>query len=350
MLKLKRQLFSFLWDIDPGYFHLKQAAKAILAILIVLFLVRKETLVTQAMAASACGLSMQGSFSKNFGRRVVQVLFFDVIYFTSFILGLSVRNYPNLQAITLILLGFVVNYSRRFNLQTNVAPLMTWILCFVAIILPFNSTNDAWAHLHGLILGLAVSALMMLVIFPENYRLLFIQNSNRFFKRLAAGLEAVRRYLLLSESSDRFYSHCMSIKGRLNRLLESNLNIDQGQVFDKEEKLVNEIMLHQYGLAQAFTILIDAINNLRVHNYHLPSVIKLNLCVIIKNFVFLVSSLQIDDDYRLKLKVIDISFTKFTHSVNKAKIMEPEFIMAILNLNLSLHLLDQQIKKFLEHS
>ncbi|KTC85230.1 hypothetical protein [Legionella brunensis] len=351
MLSFKR-FQSFLWDIDPGYFSLKQAAKTILAILVVLWFVRNEPILVRAMAGVSCAMSMQGSFAKTFSWRVGQIILFDLFYFASFCLGLSIRDSANLKAIILALLGFTVNYCRRFGLQTHVAPLMIWMLCFIATILPFDSSAQAWKHIHGLIAGLAVSAFVMLVVFPENYRRLYIHNSNRFFKYLAQGLKEMRRYLLLPNLSLDFeHQTFLRIKDSMNRLLASNRSIDQSDIFDEQhERLIGEVMICKYALAQAYTMMIEAYRSLRIYQHFWSPEIRLSLSLINKQLSQLFASAKMDESYIVRAKVFEISFANFIQKVNQEKITEPRLIMAILNLNLSLRFMIQQFNKLLEFS
>ncbi|CEK11671.1 aromatic acid exporter family protein [Legionella hackeliae] len=351
MFNIKR-LQSFFWEIDPGYFRLKHATKTIVAILITLLLVNNESMATKAMAGVSCAMSIQGSFAKHYFWRIGQIIFFDLLYFASFSLGLLIRDSANLKAIALVLLGFAVNYIRRFGLQTSIAPLMIWLLCFMATILPFNSSAEAWTHIHGLIIGLVVSALIMLVIFPENYRRLYIHNSNRFFKSLAQGFNEVRRYLLRANSPIDFQRLTfVRTKDSLNRLLESNQSIDQSDIFDEQqENLISELMICEYALAQAYIIMIDAYRNLRIHNHFLSKEVRLSLSVINKQLSRWFYSAQMDKSYKVSAKKIEVSFDKFMQKVNEEQITEPNLVIAVLNLNLSLRFIVQQFDKLLDSS
>ncbi|ASQ45142.1 hypothetical protein [Legionella clemsonensis] len=326
--------------------------KTILAILITLFLVQNESVATKAMASISCAISMQGSFAKHYLWRVGQIILFDIFYFASFSLGLAIREADNLKAIVLILLGFTVNYARRFRLQTSVAPLMIWLLCFMATILPFSSSAEAWSHIHGLITGLVVSAVVMLVIFPENYRRLYVHNSNRFFSSLAQGLNEMRRYLLLPGNSLDFYRlSFVRTKKRLNRLLDSNQSIDQSDLFDEQqENLISELMLSEYALAQAYIIMIDAYCHLGTHHHFLSKELRLRISKINKQLSQWFASAKMDKSYKVSAEQIEISFEKLIQTVSKEKITAPDLVMAILNLNLSLRFMVQQFNKLLDFS
>lgn len=137
---------AFFWSMDPGHFQLKQSLKTILAILISLWLMRDEAMITKLMAGAAAGFSMQGVVARTWMMRITHVIFFMLINSVAFSLGLLVRESPVGTAITLVILGFLVNYIRRFGLENSLAPLMAWVLCFLATILPFQHTADAWNH------------------------------------------------------------------------------------------------------------------------------------------------------------------------------------------------------------
>ena len=83
---------TLLWRMDPGQFLLKQGAKTILAILISLWLMRQEPLVSQLMAAVASGFSMQGVIAKTWLLRVLHVSLFIFGYTITFAVGLLVRD------------------------------------------------------------------------------------------------------------------------------------------------------------------------------------------------------------------------------------------------------------------
>lgn len=347
-MSILKRFQSFLWDIDPGYFCLKQAIKTVLALLIALWFVRDQPILTKAMAGMSCAVSMQGAFAKTFSWRVGQVILFDLLYFASFCLGLLIRDSAHLKAIVLVLLGFTVNYCRRFGLQTNVAPFMIWLLCFVATILPFEATADAWRHIHGLVIGLVVAAIVMLVVFPENYQRLYVHNSNRFFKHLSRGLNELRRSLLLPERSFKL-QRVMTIKDSLNRLLASNRGIDQSNIFDeKQENLIGQIMVCEYALTQAYTIMIETYRSLNIHQHFWSREIRLSLSLINKQISQWFASATMDKSYHVKAEAIQISFERFVQGVSREKITEPGLIIAILNLNLSLKFMVQQFERLLD--
>ena len=342
-----KQLRFFLWSIDPGYFRLKHAAKTILAILITLWLLEEESLLTKVIAGLACGFSMQGIVAKSYSFRVLHVVLFDVIYCAVFLLGIAVRDSSNLKALVLIGLGFAVNYIRRFGLQNSMAPLMVWMVCFLAIILPLDTLNEVRPPIYGLVVGLAVSAGVLLLVFPENYPRLFVNNSNRLFKLLAKGMRDTRRYLLVRTARQAFEGErFVRFRQNLNQLLDSNQAMEESQVFIKRKNLVSMILIHQYAIVHAYSLMIEAYRILKIHDYQLSPSVRLTLNMINRQFEDLFESLTMKDGYAIFAHKVAGSLnhlSRLTEKLNHEALTEPSVVMAILNLKLSFNLFSQHI-------
>ncbi|WP_237758935.1 hypothetical protein [Legionella birminghamensis] len=315
-----------------------------MAILITLALTTKEPLFGKLMAGIACGFSLQGIIAKSFALRVIQVIVFDLVYFLAFILGLKVRDSQDLTSIVLILLGFTVNYCRRFGLQNSMAPMMAWILCFFATILPFDTPTEAWMHLHALIIGLLVAALVAIFIFPENYPGLYIKNSNRLFKLLSRGMREIRHYLVKRDVIQSFEKlSFVKLKHNMNHLLDSNQTIEQSDVFDGMQSTVSEILVHQYAFVSAYTMMVEAYHILKIHDYHLPRSVRLSLIVINRRFAVLFDSVRMRRDFRIELENAQVSLQQLDESMSHELLTEPTLVMALLNLKLTFNLINQHM-------
>lgn len=332
------------WNIDPGYLNLKLAFKTVLGIILTLLILRGHSLLTQLMAAIACGFSMQGVGGKTWGGKALHILVFDVIYFSAFVLGLSVRDYPILTAATLVTVGFFANYIRRFNLENSFAPLMVWILCFLATILPIPSAHEAYTHLGGLLLGLVVAAVVTLLIFPEDYPLLLIKNSNRFFKTLSAGFYEVRRYLLGYEKAPGDFTQLrfVQIKKELTELMDINQTLQHSLVVQNKQHL-NEILVHQYGLLSAYSLMIEAYQTLLLNPQYLPRMFRLDLIRLNKKLANIFALVRMHQDWKItpQLDLCDVNLSSLTKAVPQ----DAEIILALLNLKLGFAM----AKKHLRH-
>lgn len=339
-----KQWSIYLWNIDPGYFQLKQAAKTVLAILITLFILRSEPFLTKIIGGLVCGFSMQGIIARTFSARLIQGLFFYSLYFSTVILGLLVRDLPNLKSITLVLLGFGVNYIRRFNLQTSIAPTMAWILCFLATILPLDTRSAITVNLYGLAIGLIVSVLVLFIVFPENYLRLFVYNSNRLFHLLSLGLLDIERYLLAKGSIRRFDEKKFNqLKVNLNYLLDSNQAIQKNMNAAKYQDKITQLLTHQYGLVQAYVLMLEAYRVLKIQGYALTNNTRSALGTINKQFSDVLHSLTLSSELAINSPTKMIPLTQLTGTFSDENLNKSTIIMAILNLKLSFNLFNQHI-------
>lgn len=342
------ELRNQIWHLDPGYLRLKHAAKTIVAILFVLWLVKEEPLFTKTMAGLACGFSMQGIDAKSFSSRLTQVLIFNLIYFLVFALGLLIRDSSDLTTIVLIVLGFSVNYMRRFQLENSIAPMMAWLLCFCATILPYGSTLQAWQHIHGLVAGLVVSAIAVGFIFPENYPQLFVKNSNQLFYLLAKGMNNMRGYLVTRKATLNFEKQdFVQIKRNLHNLLDSNQTIEESNVFNSHQAMISSVMMHQYALVSTYSMMIDAYRVLKIHHFQLSRPLCLMLAKLNRQYSVLFYTLRMNKNYDFSASARHLSLQKLSEILSHETLTEPTLIMVLLNLKLSMILINEHVSALL---
>jgi hypothetical protein len=334
---------------DPGRFQLKQALKTVLAILITLGLLRNEPMVCQLMAGVASGFSMQGLVAKTFRSRLIHICFFIVFYTVAFSLGLLVRDSPIHTAITLVLFGFVVNYIRRFGLERSLSPFLAWALCFLATILPFTKTMDAWLHFYALIIGLIVAGLVSICIFPENYPRLFVENSKHFFNTLAVAMRESRRFFLQERVGVDFVNlPFTTIKNVLCKLIDTNQVMQHSPVFQGYENRINHILIHQYAIFSAYSVLLDAYACLCRNQYTLTLQNRLALAQFTKEFADLFAVITVSNDYTVIKSKCKIP--KFTHKFGIIDVDNTSQVLMILNLKLSFDLFYQQTLSLLKNA
>lgn len=333
-----------LWNIDPGYFRLKHAAKTILAILITLLLVRNEPVPFKLLVGIVSGFSMQGVVAKAYAARIIQIIILDLAYFLVFSLGLLAHGSEIGTAVVLVGVGFFANYARRFGLQHSVAPMMGWSLCFFATILPYSS-DAILGQLYGLTVALTVAALVNSLVFPENYPRLFIANSNRVFHVLAQGMHELRRYVLGVQSSDlpprMVFEH---LTNTLTRLLESNQAMDESEVFPAHSTRVNHSLLQQYALVHTYVLIIDSYRILHQYNHQLSKPAKIGLSLMYKQFERLFSSMNMLPDFTVTSTISSVSVAKRLRYTPPS---EPALILVLLNLMLSFNLFNRHVSQLL---
>lgn len=336
------------WVIDPGYLNLKNAAKTILAILISLWLVRDEGVLTRAIACIASAVAIQGVAGNTFIARLVHIIIFDTVYFLTLALGFVVHNPPQLTAFVLVILGFAVNYIRRFGLEKSMVPMSIWILCFLASSLPLKENIPLNALGYGIGAGFLVSAIVALFIFPDNHLRLFIHNSNQFFHGLSSGLKEMRRYALVAtEPVDFSHLPFVTIKTRLEQLIESNLVIQQNSTFSMVEKQINHIVIHQFALVNAYSLFIEVFHSLWLSKHPLSRAAKLSLSEMFKVFSHLFATTRVDNHYKTSTTNDIIILPILAARLGQMSLSTPSLIMALLNFKLGFDLLSQNEKKLL---
>lgn len=335
---------SFFWRIDPGFFNLKLAARTVLAIILSLWIVQDDLLLTRMMAGIGSGIAMQGVVAQTGRLRVLHVTVFTLFYFSVFALGLAVRHSPIWTAVTLTGLGFFVNYIRRFGLEKSIAPFMVWILCFLATILPFTSTHQAWVHIYGLLVGLVVAACVTLFVFPNNYQKLFINNVNLFFKSLSLGMESLRRQILIHDRNLVFGElPFVQVKQNISRLVDSNQTILYSPAFKKEESEFSTITASQYALINAYSLLLDAYSEIWHKDIRLSHATLLIISSTCKQVANICSAIHVDDDGAIINETAESFMPKLGKRLGEKPALDPETIIILLNFKLGFELLAQNI-------
>lgn len=341
-----------IWRLDPGYFNLKQAAKTILSLLISLWVVRQEPLLTKLLAGVASTVSMQGIVAKTWRTRVLHVGVFILIYFAVFVLGLWVRESPSLTAITLVFLGFFANYIRRFGLESSLAPMMLWLLCFLATILPYTPVDEGWSPIYGLFVGFGVSAIIILCFFPDNYPRLFMKNSNLFFATLSEGMNEIRRHLLMSEARKLDFTELPFVQIRfiLMQLLATNQAIQHHKVFVHYEQQIESILTHQYALLNAYTLILDAYKELWTLPDGLSDTARLALSRSSRQFAKLFSQMRVNSDYHIEKQRSFCFIPNLTKRLRLKPAADADIVMILLNFKLGFDLLNQHAGELLRNA
>lgn len=347
MVAIARQTRRFFWQIDPGYFRLKLAFKTMLAIFISLWWTRDQVMITQLMAATASGFSMQGVVAKDFYRRIIQVFVFSISYFLAFMIGLWARDTTLHTSLVLIGMAFVVNYCRRFNLRYSIAPMMVWMLCFLATVLPFPSRAVAISHIDGLIKGLIVSASVLLLVWPENYKRLFCQNSIFYFSILRDNYRICARWL----STILINGEVLPVKTMREELtspLESNRTLEASQTLSRNNPRMLNATSQQHAFNQAFFLLTEALLSMQRKKELIPLPLVPLLVDLLYQTARLFDNLSMDKNLRLTGDIDQrISVNKLNQRISELDITEPQIVMGLMNIKMSIQLINQHIQQWI---
>lgn len=339
----------FFWEIDPGYFNLKRAFKTVLAIVISLLIVADDLFMTQMMAGIGSGIAMQGVDIRSRRIRVIHVLVFTLIYFLVFCLGLYVRSSQGLTAITLLLLGFSVNYFRRFNMEKSIVPFMVWIICFLATIIPFDNIETAWWHIYGLLVGLIVATIVTLLVFPDNYNKLFRKNTNLYFRTLRHALEGFSQQVI-SPLPIYAISQLPSVQASQSLLqcAESNQTIINSSTFKSYDDKEYEITTFMFALNNAFGLLVDAYIKALKQEIFLPQTTKDTLRHICKEFSDFLLPVYFNRSLEINPKNVERFVSQYSKNLGDKPVKGAGEIMILLNMKLRFELLSKNLNQMIK--
>ena len=258
-----------------------------------------------------------------------------------------VSDSPYLTALTLVIIGFFANYIRRFGLENSFAPLMIWMLCFLATILPLANSKEDYDHMGALVLGFLVSGMVSLLVFPENYSSLLIKNSNLFFHTLSTGFSEIRRYLLgFGQEQDFKVFPFVRVKKDLTDLMDINQTL-QHLTAASSKKRLNHILFHQYGLLNAYILMLEAYQSLTRIPKPLALSTRLHLIRVNKKFAEVLGAIKMQKDWKMITQqelrlMMPLSYPKAPLP------KEPALIIALLNLKLGFDMAKKHLRELMQ--
>lgn len=223
--RLKHKITHFLWEADPGYQHLRQGSRTLLAAIIALLSCPWAPLYTRVLACFAAGLVCQGIHhlkiqeqKTTFGMSALSLLlYFTVISY--------VNPYPWAIAIVIVCASFTVFALRSLGPRYALFPLFVWIMGFITSILP-SITGIAFIERLGCVtIGCAISFLVYFYVLPPRPLLYFFKNIRYFIILVHTRTLALQKqlqhpfpfkgkekyYLELRRSLRKYYLHNQEI-------------------------------------------------------------------------------------------------------------------------------------------
>lgn len=330
-----RRVKTTVWIFDPGYLNLKQALKAILSILMVLYVLRKESFLIIVLSALVTGMALQGVVAKKWTAKLIQALLFDALYFAMTTLGFLIRHHPHWVTVILVLLGFLLNYLRRFGLEKSMMPISAWVLCFIPTIYPFNTVDSFWPYGQGVLLGLLISLVVLLFIFPDNERRVFIKNANLLFENLAQGLQEMRFALLQGLEQKKFADFpFVARKTKLDKLMDANLGMQTWDSLSPNDPLPR-LLRQQYALVHAYAFLLQIFYGLWQSQPVLARSTKLALCYMSKKMAQQFSNAYVNEKGDVLNRGGPLLLSRNLNLVST----DPQLVMILINFKLSFDLL-----------
>jgi len=342
------RFFTALWNIDPGYIHLRRASKTIFAILVTMAITSHFSGNIILVACIGSGISMQGIAAITFLGRIRQLVIFDLCYILSFAIGLLVKHSSFFTSLALIIIGFAVNYIRRFNLQKSNAPMMIWLLCFMATIIPFPNTVSHWDILLSLLIGISVSAFTYIFIFPEHYSKLFILNANRIFDGMATGFYDLRKQLISHPQDCRFEdTNAAQQRVLLTELLHSNQMITDNLITARRNPAMSRALIQLYGVVNAFKVILKAYHRMWGTEKKIPRILLAKLCIINMKYAEVCQSVTMQEDFSITIERSLVSLRDWPGQMDRFSTEDADIFMLLLNIKLGLTLMNKHLTKLL---
>jgi hypothetical protein len=338
------QIKQNLWQVDPGCFRLIHAVKTLIAISICLWIYSDASLLEKLFAGVASGFSIQGIDASTRKMQIVQIILSALAYSVTFLLGIFVSFSGMLTTITLMLLGFSVIYVRRFGPLFTYGPMLAWVFCFLATILPIESFSQGLNNIDGLIAGLIIAAFIYLFILPENHINLLLKNSQLFYQELAQGLLLAKKSIHLNINQADFDKQFFSnSKNNLLNLTSINQSINQYLLTSSIERNASRLITSQYTMLKAYSMLVEAFHGLLKSEKKIPDSIHHPLAILLDTLSKTLSKVQFNSNLECMGLPLELEayFDKLNHVLTNIHLDDNQLIIALLNMKLSLRLLNK---------
>lgn len=338
-----------LWDKDPGYFRIKQGLKTILAILIVMIITFTAPFSVKLVAGITAGFAMQAITGQNQKEQFQFILIAFPIYFLCYLIGYITRNFGMLSDIVLAILGFLAMYVRKFGSKFTFAPILAWTFCFFGVIFSIP-LQEYFLVVYGLLLGLCISGLVFLLIFPEKKQNLYFNNLKLFFNCYSNALQWLAYILMNGTNLKTYNDKKIALRDRIFHLCLYNGDIAQKYIDSNGYSRLNKLYTKQYALAKNLSMILEGFEHLIITNKILSDIVRSHLFTIIAIYATAISNLHISDTksnyvkVSSTLKIIETNLVEFQNLILKSFANNSEFIVPLVNINLALQLIQKNIK------
>ncbi len=260
----KQRLAQVLWDVDPGYVHLRQGTRTLLAAIITLLLCFWPSLYTRILACFAAGLVCQGMGEAKIGTQKITFAMSTLSLLAYFSLVSYINPYPWLMAVVIICSSFAVFALRSLGPRYALFPLFVWIMGFITSILPNVNGVDFLMRLGCIALGCGISFLIYFYALPPRPLFCFFENIRYFILLLHS------RSLILEQQLQQPKPFEMKEKYHLHLRRSLRIYYLQNQslctAFDDTDSLqknrLSTLLSNQYLAGKAFFMLQDMLTTL----------------------------------------------------------------------------------------
>lgn len=346
-----QQLTGKLWEDDPGYFRLKQSFKTLFAVFLLMALTYAAPLQVKLLSAIAAGFSMQAIIGDSRRTQLQFMLLAFPLFFICYLIGYFSKGSDLLSSSALTVLGFLAVYMRRFGPDFNFMPIIAWAFCFLGMLLPIP-LQQYWSVMGALLLGLVVSALVYLYVFPQRKTKLYFENFSVFMKDYANSLQWLAHILTHETTLEKFEADKVSLKNHLFQLTTINGEIAQNKARTESSCAfrLNYLYVRQYALAKVLTMILEGIGELIKAKVTLSDSVRSHLFTVFAIYASALNNLDIGHEcsnHKAVLRTLEITkanLDAFQNLLIKCIMMEKPSIIPLININLGLRLILRNIQ------
>ncbi len=177
---LKQRITHALWEADPGYLHLRQGGRTLIAALTTLLVCFWPDLYTRVLACFVAGLVCQGISDAKISTQKATFAMAVASMLAYFCLISYANPYPLVMAIIIVCASFAVFAVRSLGPRYALFPLFVWMMGFMTSIFPSVTGFAFIMRLGCLALGCGISFLVYFYLLPPRPLSYFFENIRYF--------------------------------------------------------------------------------------------------------------------------------------------------------------------------
>lgn len=293
---LKQRITHFLWEADPGYLHLRQGARTLLAAIITLLICYWPGLYTRILACFAAGLVCQGINGATIHAQKMSFVIATVALLAYFSLISYVNPYPLVIALVIISASFSVFALRALGSRYALFPLFIWIMGFITTLLPSVSGADFIMRLGCIALGCVISFCIYFYVLPPRPLSYFFENIRYFIILVQARNLALEQQLQRADLYGMRKKYYLSLRRSLRKYYLHNQNIltsFEAAGSTQKDRLLPLLSTH-YLAGKALLMLQDNLITLAHSPLIADTIIKTALCQSLKDLSAFTRNIIVD--------------------------------------------------------
>ncbi len=317
---LKQRFTHTLWEADPGYLHLRQGGRTLIAAIATLLICFWPELYTRVLACFAAGLVCQGISDAKISSQKASFAISAVALLANFTLVSYANPYPLVMAIIIICTSFAVFALRSLGPRYALFPLFVWIMGFMTSIFP-SVTGFAFIMRLGCIaLGCGISFLVYFYLLPPRPLSYFFKNIRYFIILVHARSLSLEQQLQQPNPFKTKGKHSLQLRRSLRKYYLHNQTIlESFEVANSTRKnLFFSLLATHYLAGKALLMLQDNLIALAHSPLIEGSEIKTALRQSLKEMSSFTQNIHVDSrELKIVLKDKCLAYPKSIHTLKE---------------------------------